>query len=545
MGRKENPSTSLVQKPCNAGDVEAWMERKPFLPGKRQEREQVDCSSQTTQVSTSACLLHNAPLALYRLADLEYNRQVDLFIQTNEKLVATFSGGRLKLFATNSQQITSDPTFLRQLLGTKLNFVTPLPVIGPLMRQFLATNQAEPGKLLAKQVIVKCKHKPDEYISSIFLWEKKDGMDHGLLLERLSSAYGIEGLAHSWLESYLTRWTQAVKIGNHVLEHRMLQCGVSQGSVLGPILFTMYTAPIGNIVCKHGLTHHLHADDTQLYISFDPDSADSAVKRAEVCIAETAAWMGSKKLMLNDGKTEAVFMTRRPQELPPESTSLLVRDNRVVATSAARNLNVIFENTMRMDKQVDAPCKAAHYHLSNIGRIRHLLSDRAAEQLVHAFVTARLDNGNSLLLGITKTQLARLQRVQNLAARIVTHTCRHEHITPVLHSVHWLPVSYRIQYKVLLLTFKALNGQAPSYLTKLLQPYQPIRHLRSTAQHLLTVPISCYATAGDRAFRNAAPRLWNGLPATARACTSLNVFKSYLKSILFCTSLLKLLFLTL
>ena len=269
----------------------------------------------------------------------------------------------------------------------------------------------------------------------------------------------------------------------------------------------MYTAPIGNIVRKHSLTHHLYACDIQLYISIDPDSVDSAVKQVEVCIAEIAAWIGSNKLMLNDGKKQALFINHSPQQLLPESTSLLVRDSRVVAASAARNSGVIFDNTVRMDQQVDALCKAAHYHLSNIGRIRHLLSDRAAEQLVHAFVTARLDKGNSLLLGITKTQLAILQRVQNLAARIVTRTRRHEHITPVLHSLHWLPVSYHIQYKVLLLTFKALIGQAPSYLTELLQPYQPIRQLRSTAQHLLNVPFTCYATAGDRAFRNAAPRL--------------------------------------
>ena len=79
------------------------------------------------------------------------------------------------------------------------------------------------------------------------------------------------------------------------------------GCVLGPILFTMYTAPIGNVVRKDGLTHHLYAGDTQLYISFDPDRVDCAAKRVEVCIAEIAAWMGSNKLMLNDGKTEAVF----------------------------------------------------------------------------------------------------------------------------------------------------------------------------------------------------------------------------------------------
>ena len=119
-----------------------------------------------------------------------------------------------------------------------------------------------------------------------------------------------------------------------------------------------------------------------------------------------------------------------------------------------------------MEKQVDALCKAPNYYLSNTGRIRHLLSHRAAEQLVYAFVTARLDNGNCPLLGITKAHLARLQRVQNLAPRIVIRTCSHEHITPVPHSLHWLPVSHRIQYNVLLLTFKALNGQAPLYLTR-------------------------------------------------------------------------------
>ena len=124
-------------------------------------------------------------------------------------------------------------------------------------------------------------------------------------------------------------------------------------------------------------------------------------------------------------------------------------------------MGVIFSNIMRVHKQVDALCRAAHYHLNNIGRIRHLLSDRAAEQLVHAFVTARLDNGNSLLLGITKTQMARLQRVQNMAARIVTRTRSCGRITPVLHSLHWLPVSYRIQCKLLLLTFKPSTDRRP------------------------------------------------------------------------------------
>ena len=290
-----------------------------------------------------------------------------------------------------------------------------------------------------------------------------DYLNHGLLLKRLSSAYGIERLAHSWLESYLAGRAQVVK-------DRAPCAEASHVAVWGPtrvcarqILFTMYTAPIGNIVRKQGLAHHLYADDTQLYFSVDPDSVDSAVKQVEVCIAEIAAWMGTNNCCSMTGRQRLSSSPAGawPRQLPRELTSLLVRDSRVVAAPAARNLCVVFDNTMRTDKQVDALCKAAHYHLSNIGRIRHPLSNRAPEQLTHAFVTARLDNENSLLLGITKTQLARLQRVQNLAARIVTRTRRREHITPVLHSLHWLPVSYRIQYKVLLLTFKPSTNRRP------------------------------------------------------------------------------------
>jgi hypothetical protein len=200
---------------------------------------------------------------------------------------------------------------------------------------------------------------------------------------------------------------------------------------------------------------------------------------------------------------------------------------------AARNLGVVFDEAMNMNKQIDSLCSSAYYHVSNIGRIRHLLSAEVAEQLVHAFVTARLDNCNSLLSGIPKIQLDRLQHIQNMAARIVTRTKKHDHITPVLASLHWLPIRFRVQYKVLLLTYKALNGLAPPYLAELLQVYQPTRQLRSASQHLLTVPVARYVTVGDRAFSNNAPKLWNSLPLEVRASTSVGSFKTKLKTVLF------------
>jgi hypothetical protein len=155
---------------------------------------------------------------------------------------------------------------------------------------------------------------------------------------------------------------------------------------------------------------------------------------------------------------------------------------------------------------------------------------KAAEQLVHALVTCRLDNGNSLLFGLPDVLLSKLQRVQNTAARIVTRTKRYDHITPVLQRLHWLPIKQRIAFKVLTLTFKALHGLAPHYLAELLQEYHPQRTLRSSSQSLLLVPKTKLTGYGQRAFSYAAPTLWNALPTPLREIDTLGQFKSALKS---------------
>ena len=123
--------------------------------------------------------------------------------------------------------------------------------------------------------------------------------------------------------------------------------------------------------------------------------------------------------------------------------------------------------------------------------------------------------------------------VQNAAARVVAQAGGREHITPVLFRLHWLPVQYHITFKILLLTYRALHGLAPSYLTALLTPYQPSRALRSGQQHLLRVPQTTLLTFGDRSFAIAAPKLWNSLPCKIREAASLGAFKKALKTHLF------------
>lgn len=138
-----------------------------------------------------------------------------------------------------------------------------------------------------------------------------------------------------------------------------------------------------------------------------------------------------------------------------------------------------------------------------------------------------------LLAGASKSILNKLQWEQNSAARILTRTRHRDHIKPILETLHCLPVKFRVDFKILMLTYKALNGLAPQYLSELLIPYIPARNLRSADASLLVVPVTYLKTMGDRAFSSVAPKLWNSLPSEIRNAPSLKMFKSSLKTYYF------------
>ena len=188
-----------------------------------------------------------------------------------------------------------------------------------------------------------------------------------------------------------------------------------------------------------------------------------------------------------------------------------------------RNLEYMY-NCFCMEQHVKKICGEANYHLRNISKIRKYLIQDSAQILIHAFISSKLDYCNSLLYGIPKYLVCRLQRVQNTAARIVTLTRKYDSITPIMFKLHWLPVHSRIIFKLLLLVYKALNGKAPSYISSLLSLRKCSRSLRSSGQELLTVPLAKLKTYGDRAFSIAAPRQWNNLPLSISKSPSMAIF---------------------
>ena len=189
---------------------------------------------------------------------------------------------------------------------------------------------------------------------------------------------------------------------------------------------------------------------------------------------------------------------------------------------------------MSMLPHVNNVCKSAFYHLRTISRIRKFLSTQTTEIPIHAFVTSKRDHCNSLLYNVPKNVITKLQSMQNAAARLLTRSRKCDHITPILLDLHWLRVSERIKFKRLLLTFKALHQQSPTYIQDLIILYLPSRSLRSSSTLSLLNPVSLdLKTYGPRAFHVSAPKIWNKLPDDIRSCENLSLFKHKLKTYLF------------
>ena len=256
-------------------------------------------------------------------------------------------------------------------------------------------------------------------------------------------------------------------------------------------------------------------------------TSDNAIVKREIlnlekCLCDISVWMSQNKLKLNNDKTEIILFGSKKHLAELNIKSLSVAGTDVsVAFVPVRNLGDMFDSQLIMAPHVKSVVKRSSFHRRNIGKARRVLTEDATKTVMQSLVMSRLDYCNALLIGIQQDLIAKLQRLQNSAARIVARTRKYEHITPVLIKLHWLPIKFRIQFKVLLLVYK-----------ELLVPYKPRRHLRSEAKGLLDEPRT-RLKFGDRDFSISASRLWNDLPQQLKDSTSCQAFKKFPKTHLF------------
>ena len=238
------------------------------------------------------------------------------------------------------------------------------------------------------------------------------------------------------------------------------------------------------------------------------------------------------KLKINDDKTEFVIIGTCQQLSKVRVDSLAAGDAQVSPVQSVKNLGTWIDSNMSLQVNINNTCKAAYYYITNVRRIRKYLINQATQTLVHALIIGRIDYCNSILYGLPAKQIAKLQQLQNSAARLIFKIPRFYHISPSLCTLHWLPVELRIHFKIII-TFKAIHGQAPVYLQELISKREGGScNLRSCAMGIMLQSPRTLTkkTLGDRAFLAAAPKLWNGLPSQIRNEPNFHRFKGLLKS---------------
>ena len=363
-----------------------------------------------------------------------------------------------------------------------------------------------------------------------------DIVDHDILLSILSSKYGIKGDALKWFDQYLRPRSFRVTVNGVCSKDRDLTVSVPQGSCAGANIFNLYCSPLQDVVPKD-LQLSSFADDHSVRKTFKAGNTHeetTTISKLESCLLSIKQWMDQVRLKMNPSKTEFIHFGNAPQLHKCFTNSIDVAGDLILRSNAIRYLGVWLDASLNFKLHVTKKCKAAMLNFIRIRGIRHLLTEEATSSLVLSLCVSHLDYCNAVLYGLPEVTISRMQKVQNMCARLVLRRSKWDSAKACLAKLHWLPIRQRIIFKICVLTFKLLHGQGPVYLQDLLHYRHNTRSLRSTIdQSLLLIPCTKCKTFAARSFSVAAPTLWNDLPRCIRESNTLLSFKHDLKTHLY------------
>ena len=355
-----------------------------------------------------------------------------------------------------------------------------------------------------------------------------DSIRRDILLSKLQNLDFSQG-ALDWFQSYLSNRQQCVRIGDAVSKVLPLEFGVPQGSILGPVLFTIYVNDLLSVP-KRCLSAS-YVDDCKLYLSFSPAELPTSILALNEDLTRISQWCCKNSLLINPDKTK-VLTIGVPQLLKKLSSfSITLFDKEITPVPVVKDLGVFFDTCLGYNEHITETASNCLFKLYQINRIKHLLDRKTLLLVINSFVFNKLQYCSTVWSNTSSSNIDKLQKVQNFAGRIILGLRKYDHISDGLRSLKWLPIREKLILNDATMMHKCINKLVPDYLADMFKLRSQVHNRQTRSSGALNIPL-CRLSTGQRSFAFRGAKLWNSLNDNIKSLKCPRNFRRHLANVL-------------